>query len=92
MGGEPALGRPPDASSLLRRDHLERMAERGASLALDLAEDEPAPAPHDQVELVAARPDVGADDAVSAQPVVQRRASLEAPAGSPRAQAADAGS
>jgi hypothetical protein len=68
------------------------MAERGAPLAHDLAEDEAATTPDDQIELVSARPDVGAQDPVAAEPVVQRRPSLEAPAGAVRAQAADAGS
>lgn len=92
MGREPGLGRAPQPPALLRRDHLERMAERTRPLPLDLAEDEPATAPHDQVELVATGPDVRAQDPVPAQAVVERCAALEATADPRSAQAAEAGS
>src|SRR3954452_4586464 len=61
---------------LLRRDHLQRIAEAVAGLALHLAEHEHRAAPHDEVELVAADPDVLAEDAVRAQPVVPTRSEL----------------
>jgi hypothetical protein len=92
MGGKPGLGGAPQPPPLLRRDHLERMAERVAALALDLAEDEPAPAPDDQVELVPAGPDVRAENPVPAQAVVERGTALEATPGPRGAQAAVAGS
>ena len=41
---EPRLGRPADPAYLLRRHHLERVAERVPALRLDLAEDERPPA------------------------------------------------
>ena len=92
MGGQPGLGRAPQPPPLLRGDHLERMAERVAAFALDLAEDEPAAAADDQVELVATRPDVRPEDAVAAQAVVERGPALEATSGPRCAQAAVAGS
>ena len=74
--GEPRLRGEPQPPQLLLVDHLERVAEPVAGLALDLAEDEPPAAPDDQVELVAARPDVRAENAVAAQAVVAGGASL----------------
>src|SRR5438132_9163916 len=73
MRREPGLGRPAQASLLLGADHLEGIAAPGAVLRLHLAEDEPAPTPDDQVELVDARPDIGAQDPVAEQPVMQQR-------------------
>ena len=46
---------------------------------LHLAEDEPAAAPHDEVDLVAAGPDVAAEHAVAAQAVVDDGAPLGSP-------------
>jgi len=59
----------PHASLLLGRDHLERIAPARAALLLHLDEAKlPAP-PCDQVELVAARPDVRAEHTPAAQAV-----------------------
>ena len=77
MTGEPDLGRAPEATAFLRRHHLERVAVVGGRLALHLAEDEPAAATDDQVELVAAGPDIGVEHAVAAQAVVERGPALE---------------
>src|SRR5205823_12150855 len=66
---QPRLGRVPQPALLLGPDHLERVAEAPAQLLLHLAEDEPSPAPGDDVELVAAGPDVPRDDPVAAQAV-----------------------
>jgi hypothetical protein len=92
MSGEPRLGRPPQPPPLLGGDHLQWVTERLRTLALDLAEDEPVAAAHDQVELVPARPDVRREDPVPAQAVVQRGTPLEPPPDPGGAQAADAGS
>src|ERR1043166_6199780 len=54
---QPRLGRATQAPLLVRRHHLERVAEPRALLLLDLDEAERPPAPPDQVELVAAGPD-----------------------------------
>jgi len=62
MRHEPRSCRLPDAAHLLRVDHLERIAVTDARFSLDLAEDECATAADDQVELVAADPDVGAQE------------------------------
>ncbi len=75
---EPGLGRTPNSSALLRGHHLERVAIPGRRLALHLAEDETPAASEDQVDLVAAGPDVGLQHAVSAQAVVKRSTPLEA--------------
>src|SRR5689334_17191929 len=82
MSLEPGLGGPPDPALLLRRHHLERVAEPRTALRLHLAEDEPAPAPGDHIELVASGPDVRAEDPVAAQAVPERRAPLLTPAAS----------
>ena len=74
--GEPRLRGEPQPSQLLLVDHLERVTEPSAGLPLDLAKDEPPAAPDDQVELVTARPDVRAENAVAAQAVVAGGASL----------------
>jgi len=92
MRREPALGGAPKPAPLLWSDHLQRMSELSAPLALDLAEDESVASTDDQVELVPTGPDVPAEDAVAAQPVVERRPALEAAADPARAQAAEAGS
>jgi hypothetical protein len=96
MSRKPCLGRSTQAPAFLRRHHLERMAVVVVRLALDLAEDDAAAAPDDQVELVAAGPDVGVEDAVAAQAIVTRGAAFEPIAGAPcirlrRAQAAATG-
>ena len=90
MSREPALCGAPEATALLGGDHLERMPEGVRLLPLDLAEDEPAAAADDQVELVPARPDVLAEDPVAPQAIVERGTALEPVADPPRAQAADA--
>ena len=76
MGGEPELGGAADAASLLRRHHLERIAELVALLRLHLAEHERPAAPCDQIELVAAEPAVRVQDAVAVQPVPAGRTTL----------------
>jgi len=73
---EPRIRCTPQAAHLLRRHHLERVAEAGAALGLDLAEDERAASARDDVELVAADPDVRGEDAVAAQSVPPRRTAL----------------
>src|SRR5439155_16342691 len=76
MRREPRCRRLPDAPHLLRVHHLERIAVAVARFALHLAEDERAAPAHDQIELVAADPDVRAEDAVAAQAVVLTRFKL----------------
>jgi uncharacterized heparinase superfamily protein len=76
VGREPGLGGAADPPDLLRADHRDRLAEARAGLRLDLAEDEAAAASRDQVELVASRPDVRAQDPVAAERVVDGRAPL----------------
>jgi len=61
---------------LLDRDHLERMAVTGAAFGLHLAEDEPAPAAGDDVELVPPGAGVRLEDPVPAQPIVAARPAL----------------
>src|SRR5207247_6104937 len=70
-GRQPRVTGLPEPAQLLPRDHLQRIAEPGTVLRLHLAEDEPPAAAQHQIELVAARPDVRAEDAVAAQPVVE---------------------
>ena len=52
-----------------RPDGLERVTEAVPAAHLDLAEDEPAPSPHDEIQLVAARPGIGGEHAIPAQHV-----------------------
>src|ERR1700758_5262696 len=66
---EPGLGGASEPTLLLGGQHLERGAEARAPLLLHLDKPERPPAPHDQVELVAARPDVLAEDPPASQPV-----------------------
>ena len=73
---KPGLGGAPQSAQLFLVHHLERVAEARARLPFHLAEDEPAAAADDQVELVAAGPDVGAEDAVAAETVVAGGAGL----------------
>src|SRR5439155_19316285 len=70
MRSEPRRSSPPHAPDLLGVDHLQRISVAVAGLALHFAERERASAPHDEVQLVAADPDVRAEDAVAAQAVV----------------------
>ena len=77
MRREPRLRRPAQAALLLRPHHLDRIAERLAGLRLHLHEREPAAAPRDEVELVAACPDVRVEDPVAAQEVVPPRPPLD---------------
>lgn len=88
MTREPALAGAPKPPHLLRANHLERMAVAVARLALDLAEDDRAAPPQDQVELVPARPDVPAEDAVAPEPVVALDQPLKPPPLAGGAQAA----
>ena len=69
MRGEKRLGGAPDAAGLLPADGLERVTEAVPAAHLDLAEDEPAPSPHDEIQLVAARPGIGGEHAIPAQHV-----------------------
>jgi hypothetical protein len=71
---EPRLRRVPDPAYLLGVHHLERVAETGARLALDLAEDDRAPAPGDDVDLVPTGPGVRVEDPVGPKPVPVCRA------------------
>src|SRR5437899_7751661 len=73
---EPGLRRATQPPPLLRRHHLERVAEPRALLLLDLDEAKIAAAPDDQVELVAADPDVLAEDLPAPQPVPPHRSSF----------------
>jgi hypothetical protein len=57
---------PPD---LLGGDHLERIAEAGAGLALHFAENDGSSAARDDVELVPAGPGVRGEDPVGPQAV-----------------------
>src|SRR6266545_1750165 len=61
MRRQPRGRRTADATHLLRRHHLQRIAEARAGLRLHFTEDEIVPAADDQVELVAASPDVFAE-------------------------------
>src|SRR3954452_18267597 len=74
--GEPGLRRAAQSPLLVGGDHLERIAEAGARLLLDLHESQRPPAPNDQVELVARSPDVLAEDLPAAEPVPPRRPPL----------------
>jgi hypothetical protein len=92
MAGDPGLGGPSEPAALLRRHHLERMAEVRGGLAFHLAEDDPPATSDDEVELIASRPDVRAENAITAQAVVTSGSALEAIAGPSRVQAASTGS
>src|SRR5262245_42156480 len=65
-------GRPGahHATQLLGVDHLGRRAEPVAGLLLHLAEDEPAPSPKHEIELVAPGASVRLEEAVATQAVV----------------------
>src|SRR5205823_6435387 len=80
--GEPRLGGTAKAALLLGADHLERVAVPGAALCLHLAEDQLPTAAQDQVDFVAADPDVPGQHAIEAQAVVPPCAPLGGPAGS----------
>src|SRR5438128_992034 len=69
MGRQEAVGGAAEAALLLRGDHLQRVAEAIAGLLLHLDEAQLLAAADDEVELVAARPDVGAEDLPAAQAV-----------------------
>src|SRR5262245_59202510 len=71
--------RPLEPALLLGAHHLQRIAEALPALALDLHEHDPPAAPGYEVELVPSRPDVRAQDAVAAQPVVPARTELGQP-------------
>ena len=94
MEREPGLGGAAEPPALLGGHHLERMAVVGSRLALHLAKDDPTASSDDQIELVAAGPHVGSEDAIAAQAVVESGAALVAVAGPTRVQAAatDSGS
>src|ERR1051326_18330 len=66
---EPGLRRAAQPPPLLGRDHLERIAEARGRLRLDLDEAQGGAAAHDQVELVASRPDVLVEDLPAAEAV-----------------------
>ena len=73
------------AAHLLVGHHLERVSEGGAGLPLHLAEDERTASPDDEVELVAADPDVRTEDAIAADAIVRQRPPLGLRACAPRA-------
>src|SRR5207247_1452726 len=73
---KPDLRGSADPAALLLIDHLDRVPEPRAALRLHLAEDEPAAAAQDEVELVAGRPCVLGEDLVAAEPVVPTGAPL----------------
>ena len=54
------------------------MPEIGAAFLLDLDDENAAPAPEDEVELVAAGAHVGLEQPIAAKPVVAKRAALAA--------------
>src|SRR5262245_17234554 len=70
---EPGLGGATQAPLLLRRDHLQWVAEPRAPLLLDLDEPQCSSTPDDQIELVAGGPDVLAEDPPPAQPIPPHR-------------------
>jgi hypothetical protein len=76
MGREPGLGGPAQAALFLLGDHLERVAPARAAFRLHLDEGEPPAPADDQVELVAAGPDVPLEDPVAAQAVEPPRPPL----------------
>src|SRR5436190_11722447 len=78
---EPRLRGAAQTPPLLRRHHLERVSEPRAPLLLDLDEAQIPSTPDDQVELVAAGPDVLAQDPPSPQPVPPHRPPLGGVAG-----------
>ena len=80
MPRQPAVGRQPQPSLLFLVHHLEWITEPVPALLLDLAKDQATPAPHDDVELVAAGPGIPLQDAVAAQPVPPDGAPLGGPA------------
>src|SRR5689334_11608379 len=69
MPGEPRLRGTADATLLLLRHRLDRVAERRPALLLHLDEPQPPAAPRDQVDLVAGRPHVRAEDLPAAEAV-----------------------
>src|SRR3954462_1822121 len=73
---KPRLRSAAPPPPLLGRDHLERVAEPRALLLFDLDEAKGPPAPDDQVELVAAAPDVLAEDPPTAEPIPPHRPPL----------------
>ena len=78
VGVKPGLGGAANAPLLLGANHLERIAVAVAALLLHLAEDQPPTAPDDEVELVATRPLVPAEDPVAAHEVVREGTALAA--------------
>src|SRR5881398_1814705 len=81
--GQPRLRGTAEAALLLRADHLERIAVAPGGLGLHLDERQPAPAPDDEVELIAAGPDVRLQDPIAAQAVEPPRPPLGRPAARP---------
>ena len=75
---EPGRRGAAHAPSLLAIDGADAAAVRLARALLHLDEHELPAAPGDQVDLVAAGADVGAEDPVAAEPVVPRREPLAA--------------
>src|SRR6266545_136199 len=78
MSRQPGLGGQVQASLLLLVHHLQWITEPLPNLLLYLAEDEPSPSTHDDVELVAAGPGVLRKDPVTAQAVPPDRTALGA--------------
>src|SRR6266545_4966295 len=78
MSRQPGLGGQVQASLLLLVHHLQWITEPLPNLLLYLAEDEPSPPTHDDVELVAAGPGVLREDPVTAQAIPPDRTALGA--------------
>src|SRR5919106_228949 len=78
MCGDPRARRGENPPALLGADHLERMPVLGTPLLLHLHDDEAAPSPQDEVELVPAGACIRVEESVAAEPVVQERAPLAA--------------
>ena len=78
MPAEPRRRGPPQTPSLLRVHHLDRIAKPLSRLLLHLAENEPAAAADDQVELITADPHVRRQNPVPAHAVPPHSAPLGA--------------
>ena len=75
---EPSVRGGVHSPHLLLVDHLEWVAVPGTSLLLHLDDDEAAPAPQHEIELVATNARVGVEKSVSAQSVVTESAPFAA--------------
>lgn len=75
---QPGLRPLADAPYLLAIDHLQWIPELGAPLLLHLDDEQPPPAPKDEIELVPADPRVGVEEPVAAEAIVAEGAPLAA--------------